>query len=143
MLRASRVKTHVYVAVVHTCGAQCLIFSIDARGLESVPTSSRQQKLFVSPLSPERGFVLLWLTSFAIIVPRNIVILKQPSHRRLVMVLAGVIYATGSEIGIEGDTIFTNNWADYGGENKRGTWIAMKTVVRTATVVLACRITLF
>ena len=60
------------------------------------------------------------------------------------MVLAGVIYASGSEIGIEGDTIFTNNSAKgAGGENERGTWMALKTVVRATTVVLACRIAMF
>ena len=58
--------------------------------------------------------------SFAIIVPRNIVILTQPSHRRLVMALAGVIYAVQSEIGIDGDTRFTNNGAEAdGGEKER------------------------
>ena len=60
------------------------------------------------------------------------------------MVLAGVIYAIQSEIGIDGDTMFTNNSAEhYGGENERGTWIALKTVVRATTVVLACRIAMF
>ena len=60
------------------------------------------------------------------------------------MVLSGVIFAIESEIGIEGDTIFTNNSAEAaGGENERGTWVAMTTVVRTTTVVLACRIALF
>ena len=41
------------------------------------------------------------------------------------MVLAGVIFAWQSEIGIDGDTMFTNNSAENdGGEKKRGTWIA-------------------
>ena len=60
------------------------------------------------------------------------------------MVLAGVIFAIECEIGIDGDTMFTNNSAEhYGGENERGTWIALKTVLRTTTIVLACRTALF
>ena len=54
------------------------------------------------------------------------------------MALAGVIYAVQSEIGIDGDTRFTNNWAEGdGGEKKRETWIVLKTMLSTTTVVLA------
>ena len=54
------------------------------------------------------------------------------------MALAGVIYAVQSEISIDGDARFTNNWAEGdGGEKKRETWIVLKTMLSTTTVVLA------
>ena len=60
------------------------------------------------------------------------------------MVLAGVIFAIECEIGIDGDTMFTNNWAENdGGEKERGTWIALKTVLMTTTVVLSSKRALF
>ena len=38
------------------------------------------------------------------------------------MVIPGIIYATESKIGIDGDTMFTNNSAVFsGGEKERGT----------------------
>ena len=73
-------------------------------------------------------------------MPRNIVILKHPSHRRLVMALVGVIYAIQSEIGIDGDTMFTNNSAEnHGGEKELGTWVVLNTMLRIPTVVLASK----
>ena len=54
------------------------------------------------------------------------------------MALEGVIYAMQSEIGIDGDTMITKNWAEAdGGEKERETWIVLKTMLSTTTVVLA------
>ena len=48
------------------------------------------------------------------------------------MALEGVIYAMQSEIGIDGDTMFTKNWAEAdGGEKERETWIVLKTMLST------------
>ena len=69
--------------------------------------------------------------------------LQTPTHRRLVVVLAGVIFAMRCEIGIDGDTICTNNSAVNDGGEKRGTWIALKTLLITTTVVLASKRVLF
>ena len=60
------------------------------------------------------------------------------------MALEGVIYAMQSEIGIDGDTMFTKNWAEAdGGEKERETWIVLKTMLSTTTVVLASKRVLF
>ena len=48
---------------------------------------------------------------------------QTPTHCRLVLVLTGVIKADLSELSIDGDAMFTNNSAEYGGENGRGTCI--------------------
>ena len=49
------------------------------------------------------------------------------------IVLAGVILASSSEIGIDGDSMFTNNSAGYiGGERGRGTNMASR-ILRTTT----------
>ena len=50
--------------------------------------------------------------------------LETPTHRRLVVILAGVIFALDSEINIDGDSMFTNNSATImGGQTVRGTCI--------------------
>ena len=50
--------------------------------------------------------------------------LQTPTHRRLVIVLAGVIAANSSEISIGADSMFTSNSASSdGGETRRGTGI--------------------
>ena len=56
------------------------------------------------------------------------------------MALVGVIYAIQSEIGIDGDTMFTNNSAEnHGGEKELGTWVVLNTMRRIPTVVLASK----
>ena len=60
------------------------------------------------------------------------------------MVLAGVIFAIECEIGVDGDTMFTNNSAeDDGGEKEPGTWIALNTVLMTTTALLSSKRALF
>ena len=44
--------------------------------------------------------------------------LQTPTHRRLAIVLAGVIYAWSSEIDINGASTFRNNSADSNGGDK-------------------------
>ena len=103
----------------YTRWAQCLLFPSTFRRLESVPT-------------PFRSVEVVGLSSFVAEDMYSVVTHivghqrtpkfedpQTPTPRRLAIVLSGVIYALSSEIGIDGDSMFTNNSADSNGGDKR------------------------
>ena len=79
--------------------------------------------MFVSVFSPEKGIPFVVTPVCRHQRTFKYMDLQTPTHCRLVLVLTGVIYADFSELSIDGDAMFTNNSAGYGGENGRETCI--------------------
>ena len=79
--------------------------------------------MFVSVFSPEKGIPFVVTPVYRHQRTLKYMDLQIPTHCRLVLVLTGVIYADSSELNIDGDAMFTNNSAQFGGENGRGTCI--------------------
>ena len=77
--------------------------------------------MFVSVFSPEKGIPFVVTPVCRHQCTSRYMDLQTPTHCRLVVVLTGVIYAAYSELRIDGDAMFTNNSAEGGGENGRGT----------------------
>ena len=80
--------------------------------------------MFVFVFSPEKGIPFIVTPVCRHQRTLKYMDLQTPTHCRLVLVLTGVIYADSSELNIDGDAMFTNNSAQLGGENGRGTCIS-------------------
>ena len=103
------------------------------RGLESLPTPSGSAKVVcLSIFLQGISFVVIHVFRHESISKYRDV--ETPTHRCLVMILAGVIVAGISEISIDGDSMFTNNsGAEFGGEKGRRTCIQLNIFRRSST----------
>ena len=118
-------------------------FSSTSRELDFVPTPSRSAACV--PLS-SYIFRICYVVALVFRHQRTSKYRdhQRPTHHRLVLVLAGVIYAYSSYIGIDGDSMFTNNSArNNGGEKGRETCIALDIARMTTTAILVCGGALF
>ena len=101
-----------------------LMFPSTFRPLESFPTPSRSAEVVCLCFFSRKGIPFVVTPVCRHQCTSKYMDLQTPTHCRLVVVLTGVIYAASSELSIDGDAMFTNNWAtDSGGENGRGTCI--------------------
>ena len=95
--------------------------------------------MFVSVFSPEKGIPFVVTPVCRHRRTLKYMDLQTPTHCRLVVVLTGGIFADYSELSIDGDAMFTNNWAENrGGENGRGTK-SLTLALEFITAVLAFR----